>query len=148
MISRKILLRQVVIQTQSISGLTALLHYYHHTHFLVLVLSLRTHACCVYNSNVVWFPLCCKGPKSPALPRPDSAGGECHKAWRNPPLMYPWRQRIVTQLCRFVFFPMKAHLCVKFPCTCWGWDYPCQPTIILCYVFMPWHKLSLSQGGG
>lgn len=37
----------------------------------------------VYNSNVVWFPLCCKGQKSPALPRPDAAAGECHKSWRS-----------------------------------------------------------------
>ena len=48
------------------------------------VLSLGTPAASCYqavcNSNVVWFPLCCKGPKSPALPRPDAAAGECHKA--------------------------------------------------------------------
>lgn len=37
----------------------------------------------VYNSYVVWFPLCCKGQKSPALSRPDIAAGEWHRSWRS-----------------------------------------------------------------
>lgn len=44
------------------------------------LLSLGTPAPLYYvvsNSNVVWFALCCEGQKSPALPRPDTAG-ECY----------------------------------------------------------------------
>lgn len=84
-------LMQVNLEMHSISDFTALLHCYHHTLLLVLLFKCchgETCVCpwlvihCVCNSLVVWFPLCCKGPKSPALPRPDAAG-EWHKAWRS-----------------------------------------------------------------
>lgn len=69
MISGEILLRQVDIQTHSISGFTALLHYYHHTLFLLVLLVkccdlLPVTTLCI---TVMWFGFLCaaKDQKAP-----------------------------------------------------------------------------------
>lgn len=89
MISGKILTRKAHTQTLRVPGFhcpTVLLPSHAVPDAPCNVLSLGRRAWCdhvVCNSNVVWFPLCCKGQKSPALPRPDAAAGECHKSWRS-----------------------------------------------------------------
>lgn len=85
------------------------------------MLSLGTPASCehiVCNNDVVWFPLCCKGPKSPALPRPDAAAGECHTAWHSV-TDRKWTNEDRGLLLSYVGLCLshEAHLCVEFSCT-------------------------------
>lgn len=120
------------------------------------VLLLVTPVSCdhiVCNSDVVWFPLCCKGQKSPALPRPDAVAGEWHKSWRSftKHICTNEERGLLLSYARLHFSHESAFLCgvsLYFLGVIWVWDYPCLSTVILCYVFMPRHKSSLSWGGG
>lgn len=147
---------QTDIQTHRISGFKALLHCNYHMLFLVLLVK-----CCHWKRplyvttlciTVMWFGFLCaaKDQKAPLflgqmlLQVSATKHGVASLSINVPGKSEDCYPVILYFSCER---PSLCRVSLSLLCTIWDCNYPCLSAIFQCYVFLHWHKSSLSVDG-